>query len=105
VNETAGDGLMVIFHEGPHARSAVDAAQAIHRRAAEIGAELSPRFEPLAIKEMHVVAVALPLQLTQQLLFRISGNLAAVKDVDCRNVALSRRIPSVPIMMRHLPRP
>jgi class 3 adenylate cyclase len=38
VNETAGDGLMVIFHEGEHARAAVDAARAIHRRAAEIGA-------------------------------------------------------------------
>jgi class 3 adenylate cyclase len=51
VNETAGDGLMVIFHEGGHARAAVEAARAIHRRAAEIGAELAARFEPL---EMHV---------------------------------------------------
>jgi class 3 adenylate cyclase len=51
VNETAGDGLMVIFHEGEHARAAVDAARAIHRRAAEIGAELADRFDPLA---MHV---------------------------------------------------
>jgi class 3 adenylate cyclase len=51
VNETAGDGLMVIFHEGDHARAAVDAARAIHRRAAEIGAELAARFDPLA---MHV---------------------------------------------------
>ncbi len=51
VNETAGDGLMVIFHEGRHARAAVDAARAIHRRAAEIGAELAARFEPVA---MHV---------------------------------------------------
>ncbi|HSE06165.1 MAG TPA: adenylate/guanylate cyclase domain-containing protein [Methylomirabilota bacterium] len=51
VNETAGDGLMVIFHEGAHARAAVDAARAIHRRAALIGAELAGRFEPLA---MHV---------------------------------------------------
>ncbi len=51
VNETAGDGLMVIFHEGEHPRAAVDAARAIHRRAAEIGAELAPRFEPFA---MHV---------------------------------------------------
>ena len=41
VNETAGDGLMVIFHEGDHARAAVEAARAIHRRAAEIGAELA----------------------------------------------------------------
>jgi len=51
VNETAGDGLMVIFHETDHARAAVDAARAIHRRAAEIGAELAARFDPLA---MHV---------------------------------------------------
>ena len=51
VNETAGDGLMVIFHEGAHAQAAVDAACAIHRRAAEIGAELALRFEPLA---MHI---------------------------------------------------
>jgi len=51
VNETAGDGLMVIFHEGDHAGAAVNAARAIHRRAAEIGAELRARFEPLA---MHI---------------------------------------------------
>jgi len=51
VNETAGDGLMVIFHEGDHARAAVDAARAIHRRAAEIGAELAARFDPL---RMHI---------------------------------------------------
>jgi class 3 adenylate cyclase len=51
VNETAGDGLMVIFHEGEHARAAVDAARAIHRRAAEIGAELADRYDPL---EMHI---------------------------------------------------
>src|SRR5215467_5232612 len=51
VNETAGDGLMVIFHEGDHARAAVDAARAIHRRAAEIGAQLAHRFDPL---RMHI---------------------------------------------------
>jgi len=51
VNETAGDGLMVIFHEGDHARAAVEAARAIHRRAAEIGAELERRFDPL---RMHI---------------------------------------------------
>ncbi|HEY7654726.1 MAG TPA: adenylate/guanylate cyclase domain-containing protein [Methylomirabilota bacterium] len=51
VNETAGDGLMVIFHEGEHPRAAVEAARAIHRRAAEIGGELADRFDPLA---MHV---------------------------------------------------
>jgi class 3 adenylate cyclase len=51
VNETAGDGLMVIFHDGEHARAAVDTARAIHRRAAEIGVELAARFPPLA---MHI---------------------------------------------------
>jgi class 3 adenylate cyclase len=51
VNETAGDGLMVIFHEGDHARAAVDTARAIHRRAAEISAELQDRFDPL---RMHI---------------------------------------------------
>src|SRR4029453_16987989 len=50
-NEAAGDGLTVIFHEGDHARAAVDAARAIHRRAAEIGAELQRRFDPL---RMHI---------------------------------------------------
>jgi len=51
VNETAGDGLMVIFHEGDHPRAAVGAAAAIHRRATELNAELTERFEPLA---MHI---------------------------------------------------
>jgi class 3 adenylate cyclase len=51
VNETAGDGLMVVFHEGDHPRAAVGAAAAIHRRAAELNAELAGRFEPLA---MHI---------------------------------------------------
>ena len=51
VNETAGDGLMVIFHEGDHARAAVGTARGIHRRAAEIGVELRSRFDPLA---MHI---------------------------------------------------
>src|SRR4029453_9121486 len=32
-------GLMVIFHEGDHARAAVAAAQGIHRRAGELNAE------------------------------------------------------------------
>ncbi len=32
---------MVIFHDGEHARAAVDSGRAIHARAAEIGAELS----------------------------------------------------------------
>ncbi|MGH6690475.1 MAG: adenylate/guanylate cyclase domain-containing protein, partial [Gammaproteobacteria bacterium] len=51
VNETAGDGLMVIFHEGDHPRAAAAAAAAIHRRAAELNTELADRFEPL---EMHI---------------------------------------------------
>jgi class 3 adenylate cyclase len=51
VNETAGDGLMVIFHEGDHPRAAVAAAAAIHRRTGELNAELAGRFEPLA---MHI---------------------------------------------------
>ncbi len=51
VNETAGDGIMVIFHEGDHPRAAVSAAAAIHRRSAELNAELAGRFEPLA---MHI---------------------------------------------------
>ena len=51
VSETAGDGLMVIFHEGDHPRAAVAAAAAIHRRAAELNAELADGFEPLA---MHI---------------------------------------------------
>jgi len=51
VNETAGDGLMVIFHEGDHPRAAVAAAAAIHRRAAELNAELADGVEPLA---MHI---------------------------------------------------
>jgi class 3 adenylate cyclase len=51
VNETAGDGVMVIFHEDDHAQAAVEAARAIHRRADELNAELAPGHEPLA---MHI---------------------------------------------------
>jgi class 3 adenylate cyclase len=51
VNETAGDGLMVIFHEGDHPRAAVEAARAIHRRTRELNAEMAGRVEPLA---MHI---------------------------------------------------
>jgi class 3 adenylate cyclase len=50
VNETAGDGLMVIFYEGEHARAALDAAQAIHRRARELNTELVAGMEPLAMR-------------------------------------------------------
>src|SRR5262249_38373934 len=49
VNETAGDGLMVIFHEGAHPRAALDTALAIHRRAPELNAELAGPFHPLPI--------------------------------------------------------
>jgi class 3 adenylate cyclase len=51
VNETAGDGLMVLFHENDHPRAAVETALAIHRRTAELNGELAGRFEPLA---MHI---------------------------------------------------
>jgi len=51
VNETAGDGLMVIFHEGDHPRAAVGAAHGIHRRAAELNAGLPSGIEPL---RMHI---------------------------------------------------
>ena len=42
---------MVIFLEGDHPREAVAAAAGIHRRAAELNAELAGRVEPLA---MHI---------------------------------------------------
>jgi class 3 adenylate cyclase len=51
VNETAGDGLMVIFHEGDHARAAVAAARGIHRRAEELNGGLPAGVEPLL---MHI---------------------------------------------------
>lgn len=54
VNETVGDGLMVIFRDPDpqrHARAAVLAALGIQRRTAEINAQLQGQFEPIA---MHV---------------------------------------------------
>jgi len=54
VNETVGDGLMVIFRDADpdrHARAAVLAALGIQRRTAQINAELAGEFEPIA---MHV---------------------------------------------------
>jgi class 3 adenylate cyclase len=54
VNETAGDGLMVIFQAPEphrHAEAAVRTAQAIQRRTAEINAERDDAFEPII---MHV---------------------------------------------------
>jgi class 3 adenylate cyclase len=54
INETAGDGLMVIFQDEDkrgHARAAVGAALGIQRRTREINAQLGDRSEPIA---MHV---------------------------------------------------
>jgi class 3 adenylate cyclase len=51
VNETAGDGLMVIFQDGDprrHARAAVTTALAIMRRAAEINST-APQDEPIVV--------------------------------------------------------
>src|SRR4029077_8655215 len=48
--------------------------------------------EPFAVQEMHVVAVVLPLQPSKQLLLRVVGYLATVKDIHRRNVALSRGV-------------
>ena len=53
VNETAGDGLMVIFQDpdpNRHARAATSAALGIQRRAQEISAQLQGRYEPIAIR-------------------------------------------------------
>ncbi len=51
VNETAGDGLMVIFQDGDprrHARAAIATALAIMRRAAEIN-DTAPQDEPIIV--------------------------------------------------------
>src|SRR3989338_707473 len=51
VNETAADGLMVIFRDPApprHARAAALAALGIQRRAREINEELRGQFEPVA---------------------------------------------------------
>lgn len=53
VNETAGDGLMVIFQKKDprrHARAAVLAALGIQRRTREINAELQGQHEPITMK-------------------------------------------------------
>jgi class 3 adenylate cyclase len=50
VNETAGDGLMVIFKGADHARAAALTALAILRRTREINAELRDRLTPIAMK-------------------------------------------------------
>jgi class 3 adenylate cyclase len=52
VNETAGDGLMVIFQDGEprrHARAAVLTALGILRRTRQINAELAGESEPIAV--------------------------------------------------------
>ena len=54
VNETAGDGLMVIFHDSDprrHAMAAVQAGLAIQRRTEEINGTLADFFQPIS---MHV---------------------------------------------------
>jgi class 3 adenylate cyclase len=50
VNETAGDGLMVIFKGADHARAAALTAVAILRRTSEINTELRDRLTPIAMK-------------------------------------------------------
>jgi class 3 adenylate cyclase len=53
VNETAGDGLMVIFRDPSprqHARAAVLAGLAIQRKAREINGTLEGFFEPIAMR-------------------------------------------------------
>jgi class 3 adenylate cyclase len=54
INETAGDGLMVIFQRGvgrgeDHALNAAEAALAIHARAATLNAEQPPGLPPIAL--------------------------------------------------------
>src|SRR5437667_378730 len=50
VNETAGDGLMVIFKGTDHAHAAALTALAILRRTQEINTELRDRLTPIAMK-------------------------------------------------------
>jgi class 3 adenylate cyclase/HAMP domain-containing protein len=52
INETAGDGLMIIFQDDEpdrHARNAVTTALAIKRSVKRINAELAGRFQPVEI--------------------------------------------------------
>lgn len=59
INETAGDGLMVIFqHEDPqtHARAAVDTALAIARRARQINAQAPDR--PVMVQSGHQLRIS-----------------------------------------------
>jgi len=52
INETAGDGLMIIFHgenRESHASSAVSTAFAIHYKTLKVNAELRGKFEPTVV--------------------------------------------------------
>jgi len=52
INETAGDGLMIIFNEKnreKHARSAVSTAIAIYYKTLKVNAELRGKFEPTVV--------------------------------------------------------
>jgi DNA-binding response OmpR family regulator len=52
INETAGDGLMIIFHEEDrerHARTAVSTAIAIYYKTLKVNAELRGNFEPTVV--------------------------------------------------------
>ncbi len=52
INETAGDGLMIIFQEKDienHARAAVSTSIAIHYKTLKVNAELRGKFEPTVV--------------------------------------------------------
>jgi DNA-binding response OmpR family regulator len=52
INETAGDGLMIIFHEKErerHARSAVSTAIAIYYKTLKVNSELRGKFKPTVV--------------------------------------------------------
>ena len=52
INETAGDGLMIIFQsedKDDHARTAVSTAIAIHYKTLKVNAELRGKFEPTVV--------------------------------------------------------
>jgi class 3 adenylate cyclase len=52
INETAGDGLMIIFQNpdpGQHARHAVRTAVAVQRKVQSLNQELAGRFEPIVV--------------------------------------------------------
>ena len=52
INETSGDGLMILFHgDGPetHAHAAVSTAFAIHYKTLKVNAEIRGQFEPTVV--------------------------------------------------------